>query len=108
MIEKFYGVVNGDKKLAEVIFVTDDRQKDHFERNFMKMPWYAIPFDDEHKKQSLKSQFGVLDLPTLVVISTKDCRVITHDGRDHIANGVRALEEWQMTLNEQQTDGFNA
>jgi hypothetical protein len=44
--------------------------------------------------------YGVLDLPTLVVVSTRDCRVITHDGRDHIANGLRALEEWYNTLNE--------
>ena len=107
LIEKFYNVVNSDEKKAEVIFVSDDREKSHFDRNFVKMPWYGIPFEDEHKKQTLKSKFGLLDLPTLVVVSTKDCRVVTHEGREHIPNGIRALDEWRLILAQQQKDGFN-
>ena len=77
--------------MAEVIFVTDDRAPDHFERNFLKMPWLAIPYEDEHRKQTLKSRFGVCEIPTLVVITAEDCKVITHDGRDHILEGNDAI-----------------
>lgn len=54
----------------------------------------------------MKSKFGLLDLPTLVVVSTKDGRVVTHEGRDHVANGTRALEQWAAIVEQQQTDGF--
>ena len=64
--------------------MTDDRAADHFERNLLKMPWMAIHYDDEHKKQTLKSRFGVCEIPTLVVLSAHNCVVVTHDGRDHI------------------------
>ena len=107
LIEKFYNVVNEGSKRAEVIFVSDDREKSHFDRNFLKMPWWGIPFEDEHKKQTLKSKFGLLDLPTLVVVSTKDCRVVTHEGREHIPNGMRALDEWAAIVEQQKNDGFN-
>ena len=78
--------------------MSDDREKSHFDRNFMKMPWYGIPFEDEHKKQTLKSKFGLLDLPTLVVVSTKDCRVVTHEGRDHVSNGKGAIDGWRLII----------
>ena len=97
--ERFYKEVNSDSnKVAEVIFVTDDRAPDHFERNFLKMPWLAIPYEDEHRKQTLKSRFGVCEIPTLVVLSASDCRVITHDGRDHILEGNEAIKNWTKTL----------
>ena len=47
-LDKFYRKVNKDSKKIEVIFVTEDREKAHFERNFAKMPWFAVPFEDEH------------------------------------------------------------
>ena len=47
--QKFYSQVNHGKIVVEIIFVTDDRENSHFERNFKKMPWLAIPFDDNHK-----------------------------------------------------------
>ena len=71
--QTFYNLVNAEGLVAEVVFVTHDREQGHFERNFLKMPWLAIPFDDENKKATLGSQFGVCELPTLVVL--------THDGK---------------------------
>ena len=72
-LDAFYKDVNKDSKQFEVVFVTDDRDPAHFERNFKQMPWLAIPYEDEHKKQILKSRFGVCEIPTLVVISADDC-----------------------------------
>jgi hypothetical protein len=60
--QRLYTQINGaalNEHVAEVIFVSDDREKKYFDKNLLKMPWYAIPFEDEHKKQSLKSRFSV-------------------------------------------------
>ena len=90
--------------MAEVIFVTDDRAPDHFERNFKQMPWLAIPYEDENRKQSLKSRFGVCEIPTLVVISPTDCSVVTYDGREAIMAGKQALTKWTEQVNDQKSD----
>ena len=75
---RFYNEVNANQKIVEVIFVSDDRTAPYFERNFMKMPWLAIPFEESEKIMNLKSRYGVCDIPTLVVISP-DGKVLDHD-----------------------------
>ena len=74
---------DGEKK-AEIIFVTDDRSEPAFKNNLSKMPWFAIPYDDEHRKSSLKIKYGICEIPTLIVISANDCSVVTYDGRDQV------------------------
>ena len=62
---KVYDKLNKDGECKfEVIFVSDDRKEDHFERNFKKMPWYAIPFGSEQKMLALKAKYNVIELPT--------------------------------------------
>ena len=80
---------------VEVIFVTDDRAPDHFERNFKLMPWYSIPYDEEHRRQTLKSKYGVCELPTLVIVSASTGEVVTHDGRNNVSDGVAAIGAWK-------------
>ena len=45
---------------VEIIFITDDRTNDAFDRNFLKMPWLSIPYTQEHRIESLKSRFGIV------------------------------------------------
>ena len=95
--DKFYNKLNEDADLAgkvEVIFVTDDRAPDHFERNFKQMPWYAVPYADEHRRANLKSKYGICELPTLVVISAETGEVVTHDGKNNVSDGKSALTKW--------------
>ena len=75
--------------------MTDDRAPDHFERNFKQMPWYAIPYSDEHRRQNLKSKYGICELPTLVVISAETGEVVTHDGKNNVSDGKGALAKWK-------------
>mgnify|MGYP000557003405 FL=1 len=96
--DKFYTKLNEDQEFAgkvEVIFVTDDRAPDHFERNFKQMPWYAIPYTDEHRRANLKSKYGICELPTLVVISADTGEVVTHDGKNNVSDGKGALAKWK-------------
>ena len=95
--EKFYEAIEKDEETkgkVEVVFVTDDRAPDHFERNFKKMPWYSIPYDEEHRRQTLKSKYGICELPSLVVVAAATGEVVTHDGRNMISDGKNALAKW--------------
>ena len=95
--EKFYDVVKGSEEhsgLIEVIFVSDDRELDNFKRNIASMPWLSIPFDQELIKQSLKSKFGVSELPTFAVINAHDGKLVKLEGRQDIFQGVKAFEVW--------------
>ena len=88
--------MNHGKIVVEIIFVTDDREISHFERNFKKMPWLAVPFDDNHKIQNLKSRFGVCDIPTLVVVNPwDDCKVLEHDAVQQIGEGPSVIDKWK-------------
>ena len=98
MKEKFYAKMNEDANeqgKVEVIFVTDDRAPDHFERNFKLMPWYSIPYDEEHRRQTLKSKYGICELPTLVIVSASTGEVVTHDGRNNVSDGKGAIQKWK-------------
>ena len=81
--EKFWDPVKaGDQKdLIDIIFVSDDREINHFKRNIAKMPWCSIPFEAELTKQSLKSKFNVAELPTFAIIDAKTGTLIKQDAR---------------------------
>ena len=68
------------------------------------MPWLAIPYEDENRKQSLKSRFGVCEIPTLVIISATDCSVVTYDGREAIMAGKNAIAKWVEQVNNKDTN----
>ena len=97
---KVYDEVNKEKCAIEVIFVSDDRKEDHFERNFKKMPWYSVPFTQEQRIQTLKSKFSVIELPTFVILD-KSGKVVSHDGRQDVAKGSQALQEWEAKVQAQ-------
>ena len=103
--DSFYEVVNESGKIAEVIFVSDDRAENHFERNFKKMPWYGIPYNNKQVIQTLKSRFSVHDLPTLVVVDPKTLKIVDHEGRDHIQGCEKAIEAWKNKATQAAEDG---
>ena len=94
-LAEFYSKVNKESKVIEIVFVKEDREKGHFERNFNKMPWASIPYDSDQVCQTLKSKYGVADLPTLVIVSSKDFNIVSHQARDSVSNADKALKEWR-------------
>ena len=58
------------------------------------MPWVAIDFKDDHRKATLGSKFGVCELPTLVVCD-KNGKLISHDARDTVSKGDKAMVDWK-------------
>ena len=106
LAENFYNKVNTDKdkKIVEVVFVTHDRDPEHFKRHFLKMPWVSIPYTDDHKKATLGSKFEVSELPTLVVCDATG-KVIKNDAREQVMSGEKCLEEWAEAQNKPAGEG---
>ena len=84
-LNKFVQGANEQSTVVEVVFVPEDRDQTAFHNHLKKMPWIkSVNFDDENRKQTLKSRFGVCEIPTLVVIATDTCKVIRFEGRSDL------------------------
>ena len=74
-----------NKDLIEIVFVSDDREINHFKRHIAKMPWNSIPFEAEPTRRSLMSKFKDIvpeaALPTFVVIDAKTGALIKQDAK---------------------------
>ena len=56
-------------KPFEVIFVSGDRDEAGFKEYFGSMPWLAVPFDDEKRRDALNEYFGVQGIPHFVMLT---------------------------------------
>ena len=64
------------------------------------MKWYAIDYNDMARKQSLSQSFGVMELPTLVILSSNGSTVSITGDKDLKEGTTKALENWQKALEE--------
>ena len=76
------------------MFCSSDGDEDHFKRNFNDMKWYAIDYNDMARKQSLSQSFGVMELPTLVILSSNGSTVSITGDKDLKEGTSKALENW--------------
>ena len=105
LTEKFYNKIKAQdefKDLIDIIFVSDDREINHYRRNIAKMSWMSIPFEQELVKQSLKSKFNVAELPTFAIIDAKTGKLIKLDARQDIFQAEKAFEIWDTAAEAQQ------
>ncbi|XP_076076116.1 nucleoredoxin-like [Mytilus galloprovincialis] len=70
----------------EIVFVSSDRSENDFDSYFSEMPWLALPFNEEGKKNKLMAQFGVRGIPALVILNGDTGKVISKDGRADTAS----------------------
>jgi hypothetical protein len=67
------------------------------------MPWAAIPFDQLSYKDELSTRFGVVGVPSVIVISLTDGLVKDRDARSTIYNSngdyVRVMAQWERDNN---------
>lgn len=73
-----YTKLKEEKKEIEVVFISSDRFDWEYINHFGKMPWYAIPFNDD-RGSFLKRWFKIGELPRLLVIEPSG-KVTTDDG----------------------------
>ena len=87
-LTEFYEKVNNDcpanEKNLEVIFISMDGNKDHFERNFGLMPWFALPYTDEARVSALKVKYDITALPTLIVVNSTGEKTVSNEGRQYV------------------------
>jgi len=78
-------------KGLEVVFVSSDRDEESFKEYFKEMPWLALDFADQKRKDQLNSMFGVSGIPSLVLVD-KDGSTITTEGRAAVSNDPEGVE----------------
>ncbi|KAL7536697.1 hypothetical protein ACHAXR_007345 [Thalassiosira sp. AJA248-18] len=72
-------------KPFEIVFVSSDRSRDAFEKYHSMMPWLALPFHNQDKKEELSARYKVSGIPTLVILDS-DGELITDNGRMAVSN----------------------
>ena len=92
---EFHNVVKKQGKPFEIVLVNyDETDKDMaaYMRD-AKMPWLAMPFD-ENRAKKLWSDFKIPGIPTLIVVGA-DEKIITPDGRADVEmSGAEAFGLW--------------
>ena len=68
-----------EKLKIKVFFVSDDGNEEAFLRNLKGMSWFALPFQDQDRKMSLKENFGINGIPNLTVIHASTGDLIKQD-----------------------------
>jgi nucleoredoxin len=68
------------KNQLEIVFVSSDTNEDEFKNYFKKMPWLAVDFHDQTRRDQLSSKYGVHGIPTLVIVD-RNGQLLTTDGR---------------------------
>merc|ERR1711988_1393616 len=92
MLAEWYTAGASDE--IDIVFVSSDRDQAAFEAYFADMPWLALPFSPERRKQ-LGSQFGVQGIPTLIVFDGASGELITAEAREDVEQSPSAaLATW--------------
>ena len=84
---KLATVYNEIKKAGqdfEIVFVTSDHSESAFKSYHGEMPWLAIPYDNDDKKEECNEKFSIEGLPTLVFLNGETGETISKDGRETI------------------------
>merc|ERR1719440_1325545 len=66
--------------MAQVVFVSSDRDEEAFNSYYGEMPWVALPYDRRDLKAVLNKKYKVQGIPSLVILGP-DGNLITKEGR---------------------------
>ena len=94
-LKQIYEEINKDGVRFEVVFCSSDGDDKAFKRNFAEMPWAAVDYADEVRKATLSQKFGIMAVPTLIILD-KDAHIISYDGRQDLQqHQAGVLEAWE-------------
>ncbi|KAF0688578.1 Aste57867_19823 [Aphanomyces stellatus] len=79
----------------DVVFVSSDRTETDFAAMAAKMPFGAIPYDQDDVKTTLVDQFKVRYLPALVFVKSNG-DIIKCDGRRVVASATSVDAIWDI------------
>ncbi len=84
----------------EVVFVSLDSVQKEYDNYRSSMPWLSIPFSNLWKmdlKDKLSKQFGVVSIPTLIVLDGNSGEVVTRNGKGQYTNYFKGEYEVQSS-----------
>lgn len=100
-LKKYYSDANAASKELEIVFCSSDGSADAFKSNFKDMDWFAVKFDDQATKQALSQTYGIMDLPTLVILDSAGHTISTQGDSDLLRDGVKkSLATWEAKMTE--------
>ena len=81
-------------KKFEIVWVSQDRSVEDFEKYYMKMPWLAVTVQNlQLALQKLSSpEYALRGIPHLVILDAEDASIITVEGRAMVAKDKYGLE----------------
>lgn len=94
----FYEQINAAQKQVEIVFVSADRTPDQFAEYFDTMPFLAIPFEEQSKRNTLAQKYGITGIPALLLIDNQGNVKRQQCKEDVLAKGPQALSDWANAL----------
>ncbi|KAH9082815.1 hypothetical protein LEN26_021111 [Aphanomyces euteiches] len=85
MLAQFYNTMKQLGKPFEIVFVSADQSQDEFNGYFREMPWLAVRYDSNERKE-IEARHRVESIPTLKILNAQGT-IIDPDGRQ------RALQQ---------------
>lgn len=70
----------------EVIFVSNDRTKEEFDKYFEDMPWFAIPYESKDLLNKIKLHYNITGIPHVIILNSKTGEIVNKDARNTIAS----------------------
>ncbi|GBG30268.1 Nucleoredoxin [Hondaea fermentalgiana] len=86
MLSKLYKKLNEEGKELEIVFLSADKDEDDFNACFKKMPWLAIPFSDNERKQTLMRKLKLQYIPTLAMVDGETGEIYNTSAREAVSS----------------------
>ena len=98
LIEAYDKMLGDPAKPFEVIFVSGDKDEAGFKEYFGSMPWLAVPFEDQSRREALNEYFGVQGIPHFAML-TGDLKMINGNARGSVMSDPECAEfPWRPKL----------
>jgi len=98
---RIYTTLTSSNKPLAVVFVSADQDTEAFNEYYGEQPWYAVPYDDQDRRDSLNEAFGIRSIPTLVVLD-KEGQLITKEGRSDVMKlKEKAVDNWEQKAHKE-------
>ncbi|UJR20179.1 hypothetical protein I4U23_023311 [Adineta vaga] len=78
----------------DIILISADDNQKSFDKLYGKMPWRALPFENQITQLQLKNYFSVKNIPAFIVLKPTG-ELLTKSGCKYIENnGIQAIQTW--------------
>ena len=98
VLGQVYEKINASKKQMEIVYVTFDRDEDEFNEYFQTMPFLAIPWADEERRDKIDERFEIEGIPLLIVMD-RFTNVLVADARNDVTRyGAECITKCRQIL----------